>query len=75
MEEKNVELPIPNIRVSDVKRMIDNIKQQVGEEDTELSFEFIMTAFFPTAWYNIQSELRRQYTLGYIAGYGAEEKI
>lgn len=37
-------------------------------DDTPLSFEFILLAFFPTVWSNIQSAFQNYYTQGYIAG-------
>ena len=40
----------------------------------DLSFEFILMAFFPTCWDNIKQELNRQYTLGFIAGSKQEER-
>lgn len=65
MEEK---IQIAPIKLSDVERMVASVKRNVGDDDVDLSFEFILTAFFPTCWNNIQSALNRQYTLGYIAG-------
>lgn len=43
-------------------------KLELLKDDTEITFEFLMTAFFPSIWQNIQEEMRRQYTLGYIEG-------
>jgi len=34
----------------------------------EISFEFLVGSCFPKALENIKEEMRRQYTLGYIAG-------
>ena len=65
MEEK---IQIAPIKLSDVERMVASVKKNVGDNDVELSFEFMLTAFFPTCWNNIQDALKRQYTLGYIAG-------
>ena len=65
MEEK---FQIAPIKRSDVERMGASVKINVGDNDVDLSFEFILTAFFPTCWNNVQSALNRQYTLGYIAG-------
>lgn len=48
--------------------MVEAIKKDVGDSDVDLSLEFILTAFFPTCWNNMQAALNRQYTLGYIAG-------
>lgn len=65
MEEK---IQIAPIKLSDVERMVASIKKNIGDNDVDLSFEFILTAFFPTCWNNVQDALNRQYTLGYIAG-------
>ena len=59
---------IKPIKLSDVERMVSSIKKNSGETDVDLSFEFILTAFFPTCWNNIQKTMGEQYTLGYIAG-------
>ena len=65
MEQK---INIEPIKLSDVERMVDSVKKNLGDTDADLSFEFILTAFFPSCWNNIQQALNRQYTLGYIAG-------
>ena len=65
MEEK---IQIAPIKLSDVERMVASVKKNVGDNDVDLSFEFMLTAFFPTCWNNVQDALNRQYTLGYIAG-------
>ena len=62
------EIAIEPIKLSDVERMVASVKKNVGDTDIDLSFEFILTAFFPTCWNNIQDALKQQYTLGYIAG-------
>lgn len=62
------EIAIEPIKLSDVERMVASVKKNVGDTDVDLSFEFILTAFFPTCWNNVQDALKRQYTLGYIAG-------
>ena len=65
MEQK---IAIEPIKLSDVERMVASVKKNVGDADVDLSFEFILTAFFPTCWNNVQDALKHQYTLGYIAG-------
>lgn len=62
------EIQIAPIKLSDVEKMVEAIKKDVGDSDVDLSLEFILTAFFPTCWNNMQAALNRQYTLGYIAG-------
>ena len=63
----NDKIQIAPIKLSDVERMVESIKKNTAE-DVDLSLEFILTAFFPTCWNNVQAALNRQYTLGYIAG-------
>ena len=65
MEEK---IQIAPIKLSDVERMVVSVKKNASDKDVDLSLEFILTAFFPTCWNNIQAALNKQYTLGYIAG-------
>ena len=62
------EIQIAPIKLSDVEKMVRAIKKDAGDNDVDLSLEFILTAFFPTCWNNMQAALNRQYTLGYIAG-------
>ena len=64
--EENIQ--IAPIKLSDVERMVASVKKNVGDNDVDLSFEFMLTAFFPVCWNNIQDALKHQYTLGYIAG-------
>ena len=74
--DNNKETGIPSVCLSDLEKLVERTKKHVGDEDVEVSFEYILTALFPTAWKNIQSELSRQYTLGYIQGQkDLEEKI
>ena len=61
-------IDIPNIKLSDVEGLVNKMKKDTNNQDVELSFEFFMTSFFPRCWDNIQDALKRQYTLGYIAG-------
>ena len=74
--DNNKETGVPAVYLSDLEKLAERTKKHVGDEDIEISFEYILTALFPTAWKNIQSELSRQYTLGYIQGQkDLEEKI
>ena len=75
MEEKK-KTGIPSVYLSDLEKLVERTKKHVNNENVEISFEYVLTALFPTAWNNIQTELSRQYTLGYIQGQkDAEEKI
>ena len=67
MEDKK-ETGVPSVYLSDLEKLVERTRKHVGEENVEISFEYVLTALFPTAWYNIQTELNRQYTSGYIQG-------
>jgi hypothetical protein len=67
MQDKR-ETGVPAVYLSDLEKLVERTKKHVGEENVEISFEYILTALFPTSWNNIQAELSRQYTLGYIQG-------
>lgn len=63
-----VKVSVPNVRLSDLEKIVSKVKQVMGEENVELSFEFIIASLFPTSWKNIQNDLNQQYTKGYIQG-------
>lgn len=65
---------VPNVYISDLERLAQKIRGVVGTEDTEISFEFIIASLFPTSWKNIQEEMSRQYTKGYVQGYLDKER-
>lgn len=65
---------VPNVYVSDLERLAQKIRGVVGAENAEVSFEFIIASLFPTSWKNIQEEMNRQYTKGYIQGRLDKEK-
>lgn len=66
MEQTPIKTSIVSTKLSTIEKMIASIKKQAGDNDVELSFEYIIGSLFPTAWKNIQDDLSRQYTLGYI---------
>ena len=72
MSEK-VEINIPSITVADLEKLANKIKQVTNSDKTEVSFEMIICSFFPTCWNNIQAEMSRQYTQGYMQGYKDKE--
>ena len=65
---ENIETNIPSVYISDLEKLAKRIRNVSGEENTEISFEFIIASLFPTSWKNIQTALNHQYTLGYIQG-------
>lgn len=64
----DVAVSIPNVYLSDLERLAQKVHDITGQEDTEITFEFIIASLFPTSWTNIQNELKHQYTKGYIQG-------
>lgn len=73
---EEVKVSVPSIYLSDLENLAKKIRSVTGKDDTEISFEFIIASLFPTSWKNIQSDLSRQHTLGYIQGKtDAEEAI
>ena len=62
------ETNVPNVYVSDLERLAKKVRDVVGTDDTEITFEFIIASLFPTSWNNIQKALSHQYTQGYIQG-------
>ncbi len=65
---KEMKLTIPSVYVSDIEKLIHKIRNNSESEDAEISFEFIIASLFPTCWKNIQTEMGRQYALGYVNG-------
>ena len=62
------ETNVPNVYISDLERLVKKVRDVVGADDTEVTFEFIIASLFPTSWNNIQKALSYQYTQGYIQG-------
>ena len=65
---ENIKTNVPSVYISDLEELAKRIRNVSGEEDTEISFEFIIASLFPTSWKNIQAALSHQHTLGYIQG-------
>lgn len=38
------------------------------DDNADITFEFLLTALFPSVWSSIQEEMRNQYTRGYLQG-------
>lgn len=65
---------VPSIKLSDAEKVLASVRRNTDQDDVDLSFEFILMSFFPVCWENIQRELNRQYTLGFIAGNKQKEE-
>ena len=44
------------------------------DPEAHISFEYIMTAFFPTIYNNVISTIKDSYTKGYIAGLNENQR-
>ena len=62
---KTTETP-PTITVGDLRKLLK--KLELFEDNTELSFEFMMTALYPDVYKRIQKYSSDCYTSGYLAG-------
>lgn len=71
MEEK---YNVPNVYIEDLEKLAKKIRSVTGEENVEVSFEFIIASLFPTSWKNIQNAMNQQFTRGYIQGRMDKEK-
>ena len=65
---ENIETGVPSVYISDLEKLVSKVRSHTGDENVEVSFEFIIAGLFPTSWQNIQHALSQQYTLGYIQG-------
>lgn len=65
---ESLQLTVPLFRL---RKMVDALKDK--PDNTSLSFEFILLAFFPTAWARIQEAFHDYYTKGYIAGLAGQK--
>lgn len=57
---------MPKVPLSQLRKMVD--KTSLLPDDTLLSLELILTAFFPTVWKNIEQYSNDCYTNGYLQG-------
>lgn len=53
-------------RLGQVRKMVNRLK--LHSDDTEITFEFMLSFLFPSVWNSIQEEIKRQHTLGFIEG-------
>lgn len=67
-------IDVPSIKLSYAEKVLASVRNNIDQDDADLSFEFILMSFFPVCWRNVQKELDRQYTLGFIAGSKQKEE-
>ena len=54
------------IKLKHLRKIVDKMKELPG--DTDITFEFLLVACFPTIWNSIQETMNKKYTEGYIQG-------
>lgn len=57
-----------NVKLSQLKKMIEKLDEQYKGEDIDLSFEFLVGSFYPHVFQNVQKALSDAYTKGFIEG-------
>lgn len=57
------------VEVSFLKKMVKMLEKR---NEKEVTFEFLVGSCFPNIMDNIKEEMRRQYTMGFVAGQGKE---
>lgn len=63
---KNKELYVDPIPLSRLRKVVNQMK--LYSDETPISFEYIMTAFFPSVWENVKNYGKDCYTEGYAQG-------
>ena len=67
------------VKLSKVKAAIKQIEEHYQDcperlEDVEITFEYLVGSFFPKIIENIQKEMNKQYTLGYLQRVNEEKE-
>ena len=67
------------VKLSKVKAAIKQFEERYqdcpeGLENLEVTFEYLVGSFFPKIVENIQKEMNRQYTLGYLQRVNEEKE-
>lgn len=53
-------------KLGQLRKIVKNLNKL--DDNTDITFEFLLTALFPSVWSSIQEEMRKQYTRGYLQG-------
>ena len=56
------------VKYGKLRKMMKMLKKTNQNDDTDVSFEFIVGSCFPNILENIKAEIRNQYTIGYTQG-------
>ena len=67
------------VKLSKVKAAIKQLEERYqdcpeGLENLEVTFEYLVGSFFPKIVENIQKEMNKQYTLGYLQRVNEEKE-
>lgn len=53
-------------KVGQLRKIVKKLNKL--DDNADITFEFLLTALFPSVWSSIQEEMRKQYTRGYLQG-------
>lgn len=53
-------------KLGQLRKIVKNLNKL--DDNADITFEFLLTALFPSVWSSIQEEMRKQYTRGYLQG-------
>lgn len=59
---------VPYVKVKNALEQIKKDLSDVPEKEIDITFEYLVGSFFPEIMTNINEEMRRQHTLGYMEG-------
>lgn len=60
---------LDTVKLSRIKKMVNSLDLHSRDGiDMDVSLEYLLASLFPTCYANIQDELKRQHTLGYMQG-------
>lgn len=60
---------MPEVKLLEVKKLLEKLEHDIGTEDIDLSFEFLMNTLFPDAAEYFRNFCTRQFIDGYNNGY------
>ena len=56
------------VKYGTLKRIMERLEKTNLNDESEITFEFLVGSCFPDILNNIKAEIRKQYTKGYIEG-------
>lgn len=66
MDLPNIDKSMPTVPVAQLRKLTNKLKDY--SDDTQITFQLVLTALFPTVWSNIQKYSNDCYMKGYLQG-------